>query len=59
MDVKKIEIHCSPMHLSVSGVMKGKLFLPVGVLGAVITRLLCSPGLAELVWHRRFLEVWR
>lgn len=56
MGALKTEICCSPIHLSVSGVMKGKLFLPVGFLGAVVTRLLCSPGLAELVWC---IEVWR
>lgn len=59
MGEEEIKNHFIPRHLSVSGVMKGKLFLLVGVLGAVITRLLCSPGLAELVWHRRCLEVWR
>lgn len=47
MGAEKREFHCSPMHLSVSGVMKGRLFHPGGGLGAVITRLLCSPGLAQ------------
>lgn len=51
MDAKNIETHCSSIQLSVIRMMKDKLFLPVEVLGAVITRLLYSPGCAKLVWH--------
>lgn len=39
--------------------MKDEWFLPVGVLGAVITRLLDSPGFAEMVWHLAAGDAWR
>ena len=50
MDAENAEVPCSPIYLlSVTGMAKDQSFLPVGVLGAVITRLLYSPGFAKLV----------
>lgn len=59
MDAENIEVQCSLVSLSVTGMRKDKWFLPGGFLGAVSTRLSYSPSFAQLVLapcSRRCLE---